>query len=294
MNTLRSLTWMTAFVLAVATVACGADAPSGREAPAPATKPAATTEPAPPPRNTEPLDVEVVSVSGPAQKMVIREDARKWLPLKAGETLSEMTIIRTGLGAKVELKFEDRGRVTVNNATKIGLGQLRKTNGRARADLGIKYGTIRASVEGKRSRNDFRIATPVATLSVRGSTADMGFLADSDIIIDADTGQFQMGGTGGSGNAPGGGKGSRSIVGGETGTSGGKPPIMFMMRQRNNPTTDTFGSTGQEKKSQSRDGNTGRNTTTTSSGGSNPVPKVPDSGRRRRQSIVPDDEPGYP
>jgi hypothetical protein len=139
--------------------------------------PAKAATPAPTPGA---LKVTVVSASGPAQKLTVGTGGTKWQPLKAGDVLSEMTVIRTGYGAKVVLKFEDRAEVVINNATKVGISDLRKDGDRATASIGLKYGTVHATVEGKQGSNDFRVSTPTATLSVRGSKAHLCSMADSN------------------------------------------------------------------------------------------------------------------
>ena len=145
------------------------------QAPA-ATKPAvAATAPASAPAGVE--MAEVVSVSGSAQKRLPGED-QEWQPLEAGELLDLRTIIRTGLGAEVVLMFGDRSKVTIANATKVGIGQFSKRDDLVSIHLGLKYGAIRASVDSSRGPNDFQVKTPVATLSIRGSEKQGAYFAD--------------------------------------------------------------------------------------------------------------------
>ena len=87
--------------------------------------------------------------------------------------MPEYTVIRTGFRTTVVLRFEDRAEVTLSSATKVGLSEMRKKDKVATAKLGLKYGTIHAAVETTEGDNDFEVATPVATLSVRGCAADI-------------------------------------------------------------------------------------------------------------------------
>ncbi|MDY6913804.1 MAG: FecR domain-containing protein [Planctomycetota bacterium] len=121
------------------------------------------------------MKVTVVSVSGTAHKHKASGPAGRWVQIKDGETLDELTIIRTGLGAKVVLQIADRGRVTIKGATKVGIGELEKKGRLVKARLGLKYGSMRARVDSSRGPNDFQVATPVATLSVRGSGLNTSF-----------------------------------------------------------------------------------------------------------------------
>jgi len=264
-------------------------------APALAAPPAAKKPAKPKPAQT--LKATVVSVSGPAQRLVIGEGKKKYQPLKAGDELGPLTVIRTGLGAKVVLKFEDRGKFTINNATKIGIAELRKKGDLATARLGLKYGTLRASVEGGRGRNDFRIATPVATLSVRGSEADVGSMGDSTNLLDADSGDWTVGqdkvvnpgdGTTPPTTTP----GTRTVTGGEKATTGNQMPIIILVQDLvgDSTVTDSFGTTGSENQSLGNN-NTGQR-------GTGP-PQQKDEGTSSTEDfvpkpVVPADEPGWP
>lgn len=133
-------------------------------------KPAASAPPA-----GQAMQAIVVSVSGSAQKMLSSAPEPKWEPLKAGDRLDEMTVIRTGLRSKVVLNLADRGEVDVESATKVGIAELRKSGQQVSAAIGLKYGMVRATVESARGPNDVRIATPTATLAVRHSKANVAF-----------------------------------------------------------------------------------------------------------------------
>lgn len=121
-----------------------------------------------------PVQVTVVAVSGVAQKRAMGDPAGKWQPVKVGDVLGEQTVIRTGLGTEVVLLLADRGRVVVRSGTKAGIGTFRKKGKVLTARLGLKYGTLRAHVDGAPGPNDLQVATPVATVSVRGCGANMG------------------------------------------------------------------------------------------------------------------------
>jgi len=151
----------------------------------------AVPAPAPAP-DQKPMTVTVVSVSGPAQRLNLAAGEKDWQPLKAGEKLNELTVIRTGLGAKVVLKFEDRGEVTVNNATKVGIGEFRKDGDLAKTKLGLKYGTLHARVDRTAGPSDFRVVTAVAVASVRGSHGTLGFSGDMGMGIQGGSGTWNV------------------------------------------------------------------------------------------------------
>jgi len=159
-------------------------APAVKPASKPAVKPVEKTKPA-----TKPLQATVESVSGIVEVLPAGEKNGKWRKMKVGDILSEQTVIRTGLGAKAVLKFDDRGHVTVKSGTKIGISSFRKSGKLVKTRLGLKYGAIRAQVDSSRGANDFRVRTAAATLAATGTHGNIAHWGDFS---------FQCKGTGGS------------------------------------------------------------------------------------------------
>ncbi len=159
-----------------------------QEKAAPAKKPVATkTAPAPAKpapkapvakKAADKLEVTVVSVSGIAEQRSAANAKAKWIKIKAGDVLDEMTLIRTGLGAKVVLKMAKQGEVTVKSGSKIGIASFRKTGKLVKTRLGLKYGAIRAQVDSSTSSNDFRVRTAVGTLAATGTGGDLAQWGD--------------------------------------------------------------------------------------------------------------------
>ena len=137
--------------------------------------------------------VTVVSVAGKADEF-LPDKGRRWAPLRAGAVLDELTIIRTGWGAKVVLQFEDRGELVIRGGTKVGVSQFRRRGREAKARIHLKYGSVRLSVDKGRGPNDFRVVTPVATLAVRGSIAGIVLLLDNPgaLKVRVDQGGWRM------------------------------------------------------------------------------------------------------
>ncbi len=160
-----------------------------------------------------PATVTVVSVKGPAQKGVTVDGKVQWTPLKAGEKLDQLTVICTGLRAEVVLKFEDRGEVTIGRCTKMGIAEFTKTQDHAKARLGLKYGTMNTSVEKGKGTSDFQIATPVATLAVRGSRSRHSFTGDMGLGLSVNQGNWNLT-SGASGNSMNFGPGQNTQAGG--------------------------------------------------------------------------------
>ena len=139
-----------------------------------------------------PLKATVVSVTGIAEKRLASQPNSKWEPIKVGDVLGPLTMIRTGLGAKVTLKFAERSTLTVKSGTKIGISDCYKKGRLVRTHLGLKYGSIRTKVDRSRGPNDFKVATPVATLSIRGSGGHTAFSGDRGFGHGTDTGSYNV------------------------------------------------------------------------------------------------------
>lgn len=199
--------WITAMVLAVLAGSAPAQQapqtpadqkpqPQAATQPQPAGAPAqATTGPkppeAPPDDQAQPLTVTVKAVSGTAHKLLAGPPP-KWEPLKVGEKLDETTVIRTGLRSKVVLAFADNSTVTVNRATKMGIAEFRKQGKVTKTKLGLKYGSMRATVEKARGPNDFTVATPVATTAVTGTGLATGFTGDIGMRTNCNRGGLRV------------------------------------------------------------------------------------------------------
>ncbi len=165
-------------VVALAAVAWGQDQPALQ---APTTQPKPAGE-------SKPLQVTVKEVSGVAQCLRAGKE-QAWQPLKVGDKLDELTVIRTGFGTRVVLAFEDNSVVEIDRATKMGIAEFRKEGQLTRTRVGLKYGSMRMNVSKARGPNDFAVSTPVATLAVRGSGSSAGF-SDFGLLMSVESGTW--------------------------------------------------------------------------------------------------------
>ncbi|MHC4295195.1 MAG: FecR domain-containing protein [Planctomycetota bacterium] len=178
----------------------------------------------------------VVSVTGKAQKLLAGQDA-KWVELKAGDQLDELTVIRTGLRTRVVLRFADRCEVEIARATKVGIAQARKQGELVKTHIGLKYGTMRARIDSSKGPNDAKVTTPVATLSVRGSGANIGFTGDRGLGLLAYSGTWRVGA----------GQRTRNVTAGQATNGQLIPPIDLKKQQQGSVMGDFFGGlTGSE------------------------------------------------
>jgi len=124
------------------------------------------------------LRADVVSVAGKVEVRKPTDAKGKFSPLKAGEKLDELAVVRLGLGAKLVLQFSDRVKLTATGGGKFGLRTLCKHDKTVRANVGLKYGALRLKVDSTVGANDFSVTTPVATLSARGCNCFLSYFPD--------------------------------------------------------------------------------------------------------------------
>ncbi|MBN1555621.1 MAG: hypothetical protein JXA11_12820 [Phycisphaerae bacterium] len=159
--------------LVALTAVCGSVFADAKPQPAKTVKPQAPKE--------EILQAEVVSVSGGVHRYVPEARKGKWVPLKAGEILGELAVIRMGLNGKLVLQFSDRVNLTAAGGGKFGIRTLRKRGEVVHANVGLKYGSLRLKVDSTVGKNDFRVTTPVATLSARGCNCFVSYFPDQGL-----------------------------------------------------------------------------------------------------------------
>lgn len=145
--------------------------PAKADATAKDAKPAAAVE----------LTATVESVKPEAQWRSAKDPKAKWAPLKKGQRIETLTMIRTGFGAKVTLRFHDETRVHVRSCTTMGLSHCYKANGKMSVEVGLKYGALRSNVDSTKTPTDFQVATPVATLSARGTSGWVSYSYDKGL-----------------------------------------------------------------------------------------------------------------
>ena len=136
------------------------------------------------------LEATVVSVKGHCEKLVTTDGKEVWVAIKQGETLSELTIVRTGLRSEIVLKFADRGKVIVSSVTKAGISRYTKRGEFVRATIGLKYGRMFMSVDSTKGTNDFRVSTPVALLSIRGTSGWIVYYPSEGLRLGGKTGTW--------------------------------------------------------------------------------------------------------
>ena len=147
-------------------------APSPTSPDAPNAEPL-TTQPALPPGATA-ITARVIEVRGDVQHAAL--DSTDWQPCQVDDEYPQETVILTGLRSSVKLQIgtdDTYTVVVVEPASKTLLAEAYATTDTKRVHIGVGYGQIRAGVVEGGLKSDFTVASPVATLSKRG-TWDFG------------------------------------------------------------------------------------------------------------------------
>jgi len=114
-------------------------------------------------------EIRVSSVRG----SVLYKTGRDWKPLRRGMKLREGTKISTGARSAAVIQI-DNHRLTVRQLTMMKISRNRVTKKSSNTRIGLKYGRLNARVKRiKTLKTSFKVMTPVATSSVRGTEEEI-------------------------------------------------------------------------------------------------------------------------
>lgn len=113
------------------------------------------------------LDATIATVNG---KVEIRESSGSaWTAAEEGMMVPVGATISTSFNASAEVQVGESV-VTVNQLTRMRIEELVTENGTDRSDINLRVGRINADVRGTGgNRAEFRVRSPIATASVRGT-----------------------------------------------------------------------------------------------------------------------------
>lgn len=121
------------------------------------------------------MDATVVSAKGKAE---FQNGGNSWVALKAGDTLSQGSVIQTGFKSEVVLKIKE-STVTVAPLSRITLQSLVEregldgAKGKDETAIFLDTGSLKSNVQKSADRRvGFTVRSPVATASVRGTEFD--------------------------------------------------------------------------------------------------------------------------
>lgn len=125
---------------------------------------------------------EVVEVTAPAEA-VTNGAAR---PLVRGGAIASGDLIRTGTGGRVQLLFEDETKIVVGPASSLRLDEtLFRGNGSAQKFSTAALGGTFRFISGGSPKRVYKLATPVATMGIRGTVFDYTVTGDrtTDLLV---------------------------------------------------------------------------------------------------------------
>jgi hypothetical protein len=115
--------------------------------------------------------VKVIRITGKASYSA----TGKWQPLTNGLTLKRNTRIMTGVRSSVILNF-DGHIVTLRSLSKMKIYQNIRSSKNSINRIGLRYGSVNAKIKKIKKLNTvFKISTPVATSSVRGTEEEVSY-----------------------------------------------------------------------------------------------------------------------
>lgn len=99
----------------------------------------------------------------------------KWSPVRKGMTLKKGTRIMTGLRSFAILNF-DGHTITLRSMSKMKIYQNLRSSKQSINRIGLNFGSVNAKIKRiKKLKTVFKISTPVATSSVRGTEEEVSF-----------------------------------------------------------------------------------------------------------------------
>jgi len=120
-----------------------------------------------PPAAGQPFEATVLLVEGSVEVKLPGE--ADWRSAQVDMKLPADTTISTGVKSKVGLDFDGHAVVTIRRPSVVRLDRCLVTETAVETRLQVKVGSLQAGVVKERLASDFKITTPVVTLSVRGT-----------------------------------------------------------------------------------------------------------------------------
>ncbi len=126
-------------------------------------------------------EISVIKVEGSAAY----KEGNKWLPLKNGQKLTEGVKVSTGANSFADIKLNSRNHtIRVKPFTMIQVFS-KESKADTNTHIGLKRGGVIAKVprDGK-VKTIFKVSSPIATSSVRGTEENISYGPDTGMIIE--------------------------------------------------------------------------------------------------------------
>ncbi|ULQ59579.1 FecR domain-containing protein [Brucepastera parasyntrophica] len=142
------------------------------------------------------VDGRVITTMG---KVEIQGPNNTWSPLKEGDLVNPGSIISTGFKSEATIQL-GASILTIKPLTRMTLTQLAESENAVDTELYLEIGNVKAEVNSfNDKRNNFRVRSPIATASVRGTVFEMGdslVIQDGSVLYVSSVGQSRVGKSG--------------------------------------------------------------------------------------------------
>jgi hypothetical protein len=116
-------------------------------------------------------EVHVVAIQPDCQFHKGGTPADAWLPIEKDTILKGSDEISCDPDGAITIAFGDNSTVVVRNTTQLKIGSFFTEGGTVRTEILLKQGELAAKVnKSEATKSDFKIKSPTATISVRGTT----------------------------------------------------------------------------------------------------------------------------
>jgi len=124
--------------------------------------------------------IQVISVTG----KVAYKNGKIWVPLRRNQVLPEGVKISSGTNSYAKIRLNQHNHtIDIKPMSFIKIFS-KESNSSTNTHIGLKRGKIRASiVKNQRVKTVFKISTPVATSSVRGTVQEVSYGPDNGMEI---------------------------------------------------------------------------------------------------------------
>ncbi len=129
----------------------------------------------------------VISITG----SVSYKTDKQWKPLEKGMKVSQGAKISTGVKSTAEIKMDGHV-VTIKPLSMVMIEENKLSRDLSSNRIGLRRGSVRAAIsKDTRVKTVFRISTPVATSSVRGTIEDVSYGPGIGMTIDVIEGHVE-------------------------------------------------------------------------------------------------------
>ena len=120
------------------------------------------------------------------------KEGNRWLPIKVNQKLAEGVKINTGVNSYVEIKLNLKNHTI--QVKPLSMVQIfsKETGGDANINIALKRGSINARVQSNENvKTRFKVETPIATSSVRGTELNVSYGPDRGMVIEVINGEVE-------------------------------------------------------------------------------------------------------